>query len=109
MAFVTTSRPAVVWPPVPLWSVRGATTVTLVPASFRRAWTVVSIPGVPTPSSFVTITRRMTGFLVAAVAEGAPPARSPTATEPTVNANVPAIAEAPADTNDRRCRPVRSN
>src|SRR5664279_1843163 len=55
---VTVSVPGVVLEPVPLWFVRGATTVTFVSGSERRAWTAALIPGAPTPSSLVTRTWR---------------------------------------------------
>ncbi len=69
MAFAVVSVPLVVLPALPLWFVAGATTVTSVPGCARSAWTSASIPGAPTPSSFVTSRRSgATGVDVVVVA-----------------------------------------
>ena len=57
-------------PPLPLLLVSGATTTTLVFFCVRSASTSVSMPGAPTPSSLVTSTVMVAGFLAFAADAG---------------------------------------
>ena len=64
------SVPGVVLPPAPLLFLSGATTTTLVFFCFRSASTSVSMPGAATPSSLVTSTVIVAGFLALAADAG---------------------------------------
>src|SRR3954469_14425401 len=71
--------PGVVLPPAPLLLLSGATTTTLVFFCVRSASTSVSMPGAPTPSSLVTSTVMVAGFLFLAADAGVASATDPDA------------------------------